>query len=393
MKRMGSLQSILKEQRGEEAAKLSPALQLLDCLRCTKLSFPSLPIKRTVLWFAPSPQYAAVAVSTIEGLTQQSTHLSPYFWPLCHSSNLGKNGHMYRACNLFVSMDTRLVVVFPLFSEAEGNDDEIWADTVHGCVSHWIGTGNVIIVYTGLVDNECPLSSSPCLSSATATNTSPESMNSASPTAPLSGPIVYKTSFCTEDLMTKLKEKETREDGWSTDGFGEMQGELELCNQSLWLRKLLLEIEKGESSEWLKALQWGELTSSLSPYQISRLSENLSFWENDELKDYLLSTRQWKIVPDSLLGVIPSTHVADVILQNIPPSPCSSMTLPDQLTFNVREELGDNVPPVFRGLNHPTLVTSGVVPAHLATPTMCHLATRACCKLTVECLLMHINNQ
>ena len=297
-------------------------------------------------------------------------------------------------------MDTQLVLVFP---EGETTDEEIWSNIMTSCTKQWRNT-DITILYSGLcvTDNglsiNTPQSSTqpPPPPSSTASADLPPSEPVPTPLSVLSGPFVFKTSFCTERLTRDLKLKESRrEDSWSRDSFDEMSDEIHHHRQSLWLRRLLDEIDRvgnGDRSQWLQDLEWGEVKPSLTEYQEKLLADNLSLWENGELTEYLLSTREWMKKDGSLLGVVPSAiENSSNILQSIKPAVCYPLPIPNQLTFSIKDELPANVPVLFKGLSHPTLITSAVLPANLVTPTMCRLATRSCCKLTVECLLMHIN--
>ncbi|XP_019861808.1 PREDICTED: uncharacterized protein LOC109590337 [Amphimedon queenslandica] len=375
---------------------LKPAFYLLDCLRCTSLSSSlPLPVKRTFLWFTPSPEYAAMAVHTVETSNHKSAALQPFFWPLRHSPSPPKGGYLYHVCNIFISMDTQLVLVFP---ESKTTDEEIWGNIVTSCTEQWRNT-DIVILYSGLcvTDNiNTPQSSTqpPPLSSTASANL-PPSPPVPTPLSVLSGPLIFKTSFCTEGLIRDLKLKESRrEDSWSRDSFDEISDEIHHHRQSLWLRRLLLEIDRvrnGDRSQWLQDLEWGEVKPSLTEYQKKLLADNLSLWKSGELKEYLVTTREWMKKDDSLLGVVPSAiENSSNILQSIEPAVCHPLPIPNQLTFSVKDELPANVPVLFKGLR-PTLVTSAVLPAHLATLKMRCLATRSCCKLTLECLLIHID--
>ena len=302
-------------------------------------------------------------------------------------------------------MDTQLVLVFP---DGETTDEETWGSIMTSCTEQWRNT-DIVILYSGLsvTDNDLPINtpqssstqpspSLPLSSTMSATADLPPSEPAPAPLSALSGPLIFKTSFCTEGLIKDLKQKESRrEDTWSRDSFDEMSDEVHRHRQSLWLRRLLVETDRvgnGDRSQWLQDLEWGEVRPSLTQYQDKLLANNLSLWESGELKEYLLSTREWMKRAESLLGIVPSTiENSSNIFQDIKATVCYPLPIPDQLTFSVKDELPATVPVLFKGLGNPTLITAAVLPAHLATPTLRRLAIRSCCKLTVECLLMHIN--
>lgn len=336
-----------------------PSLQLLDCLRCTHLScLPS--INKTILWVAPSAQYAAAVVRTIKTISLLTDHpLQPHFWPVQRSSVLHSattHGFLYRVCNLFASIDTKLILVFP-----EGSHEDDLKNAINGSLSQWSNFS--LIIYNSVVS-----------------------------TIGCTGPLIYRTAACTEDMLAMLRRREEEGvDSWSNDEFGEMEKELCSYDQMMWLGKLLHEIENERRdnvrSEWLVQLGWDVSSETLTDYQHHILRENLKDWESGNLRKYLIDTHLWSCDDTSLVGVVPGHCIIETVQQTVSLHP---PRLPDQLKFIIEESSVDCYPEAIRQATVPTLLTSGTVPAHLTTPTFNRLAAQRCCRLTVESLLMHL---
>lgn len=331
------------------------SLFLLDCLRSTPFHIPNLPVINTILWITPSADYAAYLIQT---LNSSPDIQEPFFWPVEISSLSPTHSFLYRVCNVFTSFKSKLILVFP-----QGPTSEDMRHAIQGALKQW--TNISLVVYSGL----------------------------ASVYDHRYGSVIYKTASCTPELVEFLNE-DGRSLSWAVNDFTELQRETDLYNQMMWLAKLMFEDSKGEESEWLRKVGW---TGTMDGHQKEEiLTRNLKDWKSNELCRYVLKTRLWSCDPDGLAGVAPVELIQEMIsgdvvrpLPNMIYSSCDDVT-----KFGVDEATkydpiaGVVLSEVAKLL--PTLVTSGVMPVDVMTPTFRRLAIEKCCKFAIQCLIFSL---
>lgn len=315
-------------------------------------------------------------------MTLLSKFVQPHFWPVQHNSAEHLTtplGYLYRVCHIFTSIHTKLVLVWP-DSYQWNNDDDIdscsngssggddLARAVEGSLSNWSSAN--LLVYTDIL-------------TAAGVN---------------GGVSLYRTGESGDDdhrreeMIGELRKKEEqRTDTWSQ--CSSMNREASLYHQMMWLGRLAIEIERdnmesGESSELLQKLGWDPKEAQLTPYQSNILSQNLPDWERGRLTEYLIDTRFWSKDEGTQLGVVPGPRIRKT-LQCIPSRFFSQIPQSPERSFFSIEERNDRIPEVIRNVPLPKLVTCGVVPAHLTTPTFYRLAVETCCSFTVECMILY----
>ena len=367
---MGDLIDILKE-RSENGS----AILLLDCLRMTAFQLPqNLSITRTIIWVVPTAEFAACVVHSVHKSSVLKEPVQPYFWPVQCSSSLVEatpQGYLFRLCNIFTSMHTNLVLVFP-----ESPCEEDVRRAVRGAKSQWVpeiasSQSNVLYVFSDVVLSAQSVS-----------------------------PVLYRTASCTDNLVRTLQDIERdRRAPWETAGFDGLRRELSLYHQMLWLTKLLVEEErvyKGEVSQWLDEIGWQIQSSpSLAEFKEHLLTRSLTDWEGNHLRNYLKTSCLWSRDPNNFLGFVPSSQLKEYVIQypdlsftppEIRDSPFQRQDTND-CTLQSRWFL-DEVPK-----DAPTLITAGSVCTEVATPTLIKLATFNCCQLTIQCMKSYLQQQ
>ena len=361
------IQTVLRQRSGNNSA-----IQLLDCLRMTSFQLPqNLLITHTIIWVVPTAEFAACVVHSVQMSSVLREPVQPYFWPVqCSSSLVEANprGYLFRLCNIFTSIRTNLVLVFP-----ESPCEEDVRRAVRGARLQWgseIGSSqsNVLYVFSDVVS-------------------SAQSMS----------PVLYRTASCTDNLVRSLRDIEG--DGrapWVSAGFDGLRGELSLYHQMLWLTKLLVEEERvcrGEESQWLDDIEWpAQSSSSLRDFKEHVLKSRLTDWEGNHLRNYLKTSCLWSYDPNSLVGFVPSFQLKDYIIHHPdlsfdPPSIGDSpFQLQDTNECTLQSKwFLDEIP-----RDAPSLITAGSICTDIATPTLIKLASFNCCQLTIQCMISYL---
>ena len=369
--RMDALIQTILRQRSDN----NSAIQLLDCLRMTSFRLPqNLSITHTIIWVVPTAEFAACVVHSVQTSSVLKEPVQPYFWPVQCSSSLVEatpQGYLFRLSNVFTSIRTNLVLVFP-----ESPREEDVRRAVQGARLKWgseIGSSqsNVLYVFSDVI-------------------TSSQSIS----------PVLYRTASCTDHLVGSLRDIER--DGrapWVTAGFDGLRGELSLYHQMLWLTKLLVEEERtwrGEESQWLHDIGWPRRSPpSLTDSKERVLRRRLKDWEGNRLCNYLKTSYLWSCDPNSLVGFVPSSQLKDYVIHHpdlsfdpplIRDSPFQLQDT-NECTLQSKWFL-DEIP---RGA--PSLITTGSVRTDIATPTLIKLASFNCCQLTTQCIISYLQQQ
>ncbi len=356
---LGRLQEMVAER-----SRMLLGLSFLECLRVMEYNLDSinkaLPIKQCVLWFVPSPLYAAKVVYCTSQSKSFESGRPPFFWHSEQSSVLANNNDiqfLYRYCGLFGNSTTELILIYP----QEYNQQSIQA-AITGAMEKWQRCTLIIYSTLGYGLNL------------------------------LDTIIINDSTGFSQGLLNHLKQSHTPV--WLNPIMHDHKKQRKLYYQMIWLCHLITEIiqfnTNGIRSQFLDDLKWNTLLSPTSHHNESIVTTNLSYFK-DELFSYISSTRLWHRDESCYYGITP----IDSLQQAINSSPVMLPSPLPPLQLNCQSSNASNSIDL-HWFN--SILTHNTVPViscyavnqlypNIAVPKLTNIAIENCCHLTIECIL------
>ena len=337
----------------------------LDCLRqlhCN-ITKDSIPIRRHILWFVPSPEYAVSVVSCILHSPKLQVPCQPFFWKVLHEAGShDSHGFFYQCCSLFQHVDTSVIIVFP-----ETTGVKALNEAIEGACRKW--SGPHLMVYNDFM--RCEGHS-------------------------LGTPILVTGS---DELRRHVSMLESTHDSpWTLDELQELRKETILFREMLWLCYLLEKNNDEYECDWLCELPW-QRTSCLTPEHHATLNSKLQHWEDKTLIRYIEDSRLWLKDESSLFGWAPLSQLKGAVV-------CATLRAPPTTTpptsvavhYLAIRDIHNNGVETFVTMATQyevcSIVAMGVNDSGcgLTTHGIDKAAAQNSAKLSVDCILFHLNN-